>query len=41
MTVQNGLQAINLGYFRASDMIPRLLDIVSKATSKVVEEEFK
>ena len=41
MTVKNGLMAINLGYIRASDIIPRLLDIVSKSQSDSVEDQFK
>ena len=41
LTVKNGLMAINFGYIKASDMIPRLLDVVSKSSSMEVEKEFK
>ena len=40
MTVKLGLQALNYGYLKASDAIPRLLDVVSKCDSKVPEREF-
>lgn len=31
MTIRNGFAAINLGYLKAREMIPRLLDVVSLA----------
>jgi hypothetical protein len=40
-TVKNGLMSINLGYMKASDIIPRLLHVVSQAKSEEVEMEFK
>jgi hypothetical protein len=41
MTIRNGFAAINLGYFKAREMIPRLLDVVSLAqNSNSVEAEF-
>jgi len=40
MTIRNGLLAMNLGYLKASDAIPRLLDVVSRSESQKVEQEF-
>ena len=40
MTVKLSLQALNSGYLKASDAIPRLLDVVSKSESKEPEQEF-
>jgi hypothetical protein len=28
--IESGLRALNLGYFKASDIIPRMLDVVGK-----------
>jgi len=39
ITVQCGLQALNLGYVGASDIIPRMLDVVGKY-GQGVEAEF-
>ena len=33
MTVKLTFQSINMGYLKASDAIPRLLDVVSKTSS--------
>lgn len=38
-TIKNGLQALNLEYAKASDIIPRLLDVVSKY-KEYVEGDF-
>jgi DNA-dependent protein kinase catalytic subunit len=38
VTIQCGLQALNLGYLKASDIIPRILDVVGKYKEKVLEE---
>jgi hypothetical protein len=40
MTVRLCLQALNSGYLKASDAIPRLLDVVSKSDTKEAEQEF-
>ena len=40
ITVQCGLQALNLGYAGASDIIPRMLDVVGKYREGV-EAEFR
>ena len=40
MVIQGGLQSLNMGYLRASDIIPRMLDVLSKYQDSV-EEEFK
>ncbi len=44
MTVKLTFQSINMGYLKASDAIPRLLDVVSKtgstAARKVLSQEF-
>lgn len=41
MTIKNGFAAINLGYLKAREMIPRLLDVVSLTqNSDSVEAEF-
>lgn len=39
MTIKNGLLALNLEYSKASDIIPRMLDVVSKYKEHV-EGEF-
>lgn len=43
-TVKLTFQSINMGYLKASDAIPRLLDVVSKTRSnsakQVLKDEF-
>lgn len=41
MTVKLTFQSINMGYLKASDAIPRLLDVVSKTTSTAAKEVLK
>lgn len=39
-TIRNAFGAINLGYLKARDLIPRMLDIISSSNSSKVEQEF-
>ena len=41
MTVKLTFQAINMGYLKASDAIPRLLDVVGKTRSHSAREALK
>ena len=41
MTVKLTFQSINMGYLKASDAIPRLLDVVSKTSSTAAKEVLK
>ena len=41
LTVRLTFQSINLGYLKASDAIPRLLDVVSKTSSPAAKEALK
>mmetsp|Transcript_22762 Transcript_22762/g.30369 ORF Transcript_22762/g.30369 Transcript_22762/m.30369 type:complete len:135 (-) Transcript_22762:1910-2314(-) len=41
MTVRLTFQSINMGYLKASDAIPRLLDVVSKTGSTAAKEVLK
>jgi DNA-dependent protein kinase catalytic subunit len=38
--ISSGLQALNMGYLKASDIIPRLLDVLSRHPNSV-EREFQ
>ena len=38
MTIQSGIQALNMGYLKASDAIPRILDVIGKYRDQVKDE---
>jgi hypothetical protein len=40
LCIQNAFSSINLGYLKARDIIPRLLDIVSKQNRPEIDLEF-
>ena len=40
LCIKNAFSAINLGYLKARDIIPRLLDIISKHDRHEIDQEF-